>query len=62
LSTEFVGAGWGGFTVSLVTEDNVGSFIEKLRKAYKPFQELDDEAFGEVVFATKPSGGACGGW
>ncbi|KAH9033230.1 hypothetical protein EDB83DRAFT_1837433 [Lactarius deliciosus] len=36
--------GWGGFTVSLVVEDKVGRFIEKLRKAYKIFKVLDSEA------------------
>ncbi|KAI0248884.1 Galactokinase [Lactifluus subvellereus] len=57
--SRLTGAGWGGFTISLVAEDTVTQFIEELRGKYEPFKELDDEALAEVVFATKPSSGAC---
>lgn len=55
-----VGAGWGGCTVSLVAEDAVSTFIEKMRQTYPPYQELSEDKLREVIFATKPSSGACG--
>lgn len=55
-----IGAGWGGFTVSLVAENDVPQFIEKLRRSYGPFMRLNDEEAADVIFATKPSSGACG--
>lgn len=55
-----IGAGWGGCTVSLVSETNVHSFIQKLKEAYTPYRAMDDDQLREVVFATKPGGGACG--
>ncbi|KAI0306222.1 Galactokinase [Multifurca ochricompacta] len=57
--SRLTGAGWGGFTVSLVAEDRVTQFVETLRLAYEPFNNLGDEALAEVLFSTKPSGGAC---
>ncbi|KAG6873465.1 hypothetical protein C0995_015168 [Termitomyces sp. Mi166 len=54
-------AGWGGCTVSLVAEDEVTSFIEQIKNAYVPYKSLEGEALGEVIFATRPSSGACGG-
>ncbi|KAL0953236.1 hypothetical protein HGRIS_004489 [Hohenbuehelia grisea] len=57
--SRLTGAGWGGCTVSLVAESDVDGFIAKLREAYKPYRELDDERLGEAIFATKPSSGAC---
>ncbi|KAH9920743.1 uncharacterized protein B0H18DRAFT_1121705 [Fomitopsis serialis] len=47
-------AGRGGCTVSLVAEDKVDTFIEKLVATY-----LEGEALKQVIFATKPSSGAC---
>ncbi|KAI0267823.1 galactokinase gal [Gloeopeniophorella convolvens] len=58
--SRLTGAGWGGCTVSLVAEDKVPEFIARLRNAYTPFTGLDDDAFAEIVFPTKPSSGACG--
>lgn len=55
-----VGAGWRSFTVSLVAEDKVPQFIEKLRRSYGPFTKLNDEEAAEVIFVTKPSSDACG--
>jgi galactokinase len=56
----YSGAGWGGCTVSLVAEGDVESFIEKVKNAYPPFKNLEGERLNEVIFATKPSSGACG--
>lgn len=53
------GAGWGGCTVSLVAEDAVPAFIAHMREAYPPYRGLDDGALSQVIFATKPSRGAC---
>ncbi|KZS92424.1 Galactokinase [Sistotremastrum niveocremeum HHB9708] len=57
--SRLTGAGWGGCTVSLVSETNVDSFIQKLKEAYTPYRAMDDDQLREVVFATKPGGGAC---
>lgn len=54
------GAGWGGYTVSLVAEDQVQQFITKIRDTYGPYRGLEGEALNEVIFATRPSSGACG--
>jgi N-acetylgalactosamine kinase len=56
------GAGWGGCAVALVAEDQVPAFIEKIKVGYEEYKNLDEAAFGEAVFATKPSSGACGQW
>ncbi|RDB29227.1 Galactokinase [Hypsizygus marmoreus] len=57
--SRLTGAGWGGCTVSLVAEDRVESFIEQIRDTYAPYQGLEGEALNEVIFATRPSSGAC---
>ncbi|EIW84610.1 galactokinase gal [Coniophora puteana RWD-64-598 SS2] len=54
------GAGWGGCTVSLVDEDKVDEFIAKVKAAYGPYKNLEGGALRDVIFATKPSSGACG--
>ncbi|KAF7374322.1 Galactokinase gal [Mycena sanguinolenta] len=55
-----LGAGWGGCTVSLVPEAEVDSFIKKVSETYPPYKGLTGEALSEVIFATRPSTGACG--
>jgi galactokinase len=55
-----LGAGWGGCTVSLVAESEVESFIHKIKNSYGPYKGLQGEELHEVIFATKPSSGACG--
>ena len=56
----FIGAGWGGCTVSLVAEDRVNVFIESIKKHYAPYHGLHGEALKEVIFPTKPGVGAFG--
>lgn len=58
--SRLTGAGWGGCTVSLVDEDKVDEFIAKVKASYGPYKELEGTALHEVIFATKPSSGACG--
>ena len=58
--SRLTGAGWGGCTVSLVAEDKVEEFIEKVSKTYEPYKGLEGEELNQVIFATKPSSGACG--
>jgi galactokinase len=58
--SRLTGAGWGGCTVSLVAEDKVEEFIEKVSKTYEPYRGLEGEELNQVIFATKPSSGACG--
>lgn len=55
-----VGAGWGGCAVSLVAESQVSSFIQKIKETYPPYKDLEGEKLNEVIFATRPSSGACG--
>jgi len=56
--SRLTGAGWGGCTVSLVSENKVEEFKVKLREGYPRYRGLTKEEFDEVVFATKPSSGA----
>ncbi|KAJ7472672.1 Galactokinase [Mycena latifolia] len=57
--SRLTGAGWGGCTVSLVPESQVDSFIKKVSETYPPYKGLEGEALSEVIFATRPSSGAC---
>ncbi|KAJ7340741.1 Galactokinase [Mycena albidolilacea] len=57
--SRLTGAGWGGCTVSLVPEAEVASFIKKVSETYAPYKGLEGEALSEVIFATRPSTGAC---
>ncbi|KAG6879790.1 hypothetical protein C0992_011588 [Termitomyces sp. T32_za158] len=57
--SRLTGAGWGGCTVSLVAEDKVMAFIEQIKNTYAPYKGLEGEALNEVIFATRPSSGAC---
>ncbi|PSR79300.1 hypothetical protein PHLCEN_2v7080 [Hermanssonia centrifuga] len=58
--SRLTGAGWGGCTVSLVAENDVEGFISRVKAAYPPYRDLEGERLSEVIFATKPSGGAFG--
>ncbi|KAJ7081882.1 Galactokinase [Mycena belliarum] len=57
--SRLTGAGWGGCTVSLVPESDVEAFIKKVSETYPPYKGLEGEALSEVIFATRPSTGAC---
>jgi len=57
--SRLTGAGWGGCTVSLVSETEVEAFIAKIKNSYGPYKGLEGEKLHEVIFATKPSSGAC---
>ncbi|OBZ66277.1 Galactokinase [Grifola frondosa] len=50
--------GVGRLRVSLVAEDAVDEFIAKIKATYAPYKNLEGDALHEVIFATKPSGGA----
>ncbi|KXN86753.1 Galactokinase [Leucoagaricus sp. SymC.cos] len=60
IGSRLTGAGWGGCAVSLVAEDQVDSFIQKIKEAYPPYKDLEGDNLSEVIFATRPSSGACG--
>jgi hypothetical protein len=36
--------------------------MRQVRESYEPYKNLEEEAFNEVVFSTKPGAGACGTW
>jgi len=57
--SRLTGAGWGGCTVSLVSETEAEGFITKIKNTYGPYKDLEGEQLHEVIFATKPSSGAC---
>lgn len=58
--SRLTGAGWGGCTVSLVAEENVEAFISRVGEAYQAYHGFTREELHEVIFATRPSSGACG--
>jgi galactokinase len=58
--SRLTGAGWGGCTVSLVAEDEVETFIHKISQSYPPYHGFTQNELHEVLFATRPSSGACG--
>ena len=55
------GAGWGGATVSLVSEPDVPRFIEALKTEYynKRYPNLSEQELADAVFPTKSEAGAC---
>ncbi|KAL1671048.1 GHMP kinase [Schizophyllum commune] len=57
--SRLTGAGWGGCSVSLVSEDKVESFIEQVKAKYEPYKALSEDQLKDAIFATKPSSGAC---
>jgi galactokinase len=60
LGARLTGAGWGGCAVALVEEDKVQGFINFVASGYEPYRGLEGATLSEVLFATKPSAGACG--
>ena len=49
------GAGWGGCVVSLVHEDQVESFLDKMKAFY---ENKSNVVIAEALFGSKPGGGA----
>jgi len=52
LGSRLTGASWGGCTVSLVENENVGKFIEHLKKTF--YKEMENV---NAIFVSKPSKG-----
>lgn len=57
--SRLTGAGWGGCSVSLISEANVEKFITALQQNFGPYKDLHGEALHQVIFAMKPGSGAC---
>ena len=55
LGSRLTGAGWGGCVVSLVHEDNLEQFLDKMRTFYK---DKPDVVVDEALFSSTPGGGA----
>ncbi|KAG0307928.1 galactokinase, partial [Dissophora globulifera] len=58
--SRLTGAGWGGASVSLVSEDRVPEFISYLKKEFyaKHHPDLTEDQLDHAVFASAPSSGA----
>ena len=59
LGARLTGAGWGGCTVALVREGEVGQFLQSMAGAYFASKGVAEEGMGEVLFATLPAQGGC---
>ncbi|GAA5927532.1 hypothetical protein JCM3775_006010 [Rhodotorula graminis] len=61
IGSRVTGAGWGGATVSLVSEPDVPRFIEALKTEYynKRYPNLSEQELADAVFPTKSEAGAC---
>ncbi|KAF8821931.1 GHMP kinase, N-terminal domain-containing protein [Cardiosporidium cionae] len=58
LGSRLTGAGWGGFTVSLVSDEAAAnSLIEKLKENYAPFKNMSDKELNEQLLLVEPAGG-----
>ena len=61
LGSRLTGAGWGGCTVSLLKKENVGAFIDAVKKEYyAPLiaqGRLREEKLGDTIFASAPASG-----
>lgn len=60
VGSRVTGAGWGGCTVSLVPQNKVVTFIEKIKAGYYSvkFPKLTSEELDQAIFATRPGSGA----
>ncbi|OXG38945.1 galactokinase [Cryptococcus neoformans Bt15] len=58
IGSRMTGGGWGGSVVSLVESSQVPEFLEKVRRGYEKYGNLEDEEWVEVGFATMPGHGA----
>ncbi|KAI8140906.1 galactokinase [Fennellomyces sp. T-0311] len=54
------GAGWGGCTVMLTSEDNVPTLMQAIKDGYyrNKFPDLSEEDLDDAVLATKPGSGS----
>lgn len=54
------GAGWGGSTVHLTTEDNVANLISAIKNEFyrKTYPNIAEEELDDAIISTKPSSGA----
>lgn len=54
------GAGWGGCTVHLTTEDKVPTLIEAIKNEYyrKTYPSITEEELDDAIITTKPCSGA----
>ncbi|KAI7892241.1 galactokinase [Mucor mucedo] len=54
------GAGWGGSTVHLTTEDNVANLISAIKNDFyrKVYPNITEEELDDAIISTKPCGGA----
>ena len=64
LGSRLTGAGWGGCCISLVKEDEVEQFIDKVYTYYTREREPGHQLWitddiDRYIFSTKPSSGAC---
>ena len=55
LGSRLTGAGWGGCAVSMVPDDKLQSFLDKVAKEF--YNDLPDN-ITDKIFATKPGTGA----
>jgi galactokinase len=62
MGSRLTGAGWGGCTVSIVPDNQVGEFIAKIKERYylKKFPALKENSqeMDNYIFASKPGLGA----
>ena len=58
LGARLTGAGWGGCVVSLVREEEVPAYLEKLREGYYAKEERLLARVDASLFATRPGAGA----
>lgn len=58
LGSRLTGAGWGGCAVSLVSNDKVEAFLQKLRREYYLKRGFQPAEIAASLFATEPGAGA----
>ncbi|WVF71975.1 hypothetical protein IAT40_006785 [Kwoniella sp. CBS 6097] len=58
IGSRMTGGGWGGSVISLLPQSKVTSFLEEIRRSYKPYRDLSDEDYQAAAFATLPGQGA----
>ena len=56
--TRLTGAGWGGSAISLVSKDNVESFMQRISEGFYQPHPVRAKQISTSLFATSPGGGA----